>query len=87
MDRDTWFFLPPEDPPTFDRDEKLEKLPLPKLEDTLARYERSLIPFASDNELDESRKVISDFKNGIGKKLHEMLEKKAARERNWVILI
>jgi hypothetical protein len=84
MDRDTWFFLPEGEPSTFYRDEKLEKLPLPKLKDTLARYERNLLPFATEDELKKSRVIINEFKNGIGKKLHEILEKKAAKERNWV---
>lgn len=84
MNRENIFFLPKDAPSTFARDELLEKLPLPSLEDTLNRYERSLLPFASDNELKQSRKVIEDFKNGVGKKLHKMLAEKAAKERNWV---
>jgi hypothetical protein len=84
MSREAFFFLPEDAPSTFSRDESLEKLPLPRLEDTLERYYRNLLPFGSDEDLKASRKVIDDFKNGIGKKLHHMLEEKASNERNWV---
>jgi carnitine O-octanoyltransferase len=73
-----------EDTPTFSRDESLEKLPLPKLEDTLERYFRNLLPFGSEDELKDSKRIIDEFKNGIGKKLQKMLEEKAAKEKNWV---
>jgi Choline/Carnitine o-acyltransferase len=84
MNRDNFYFLPEGAPGTFARDESLGKLPLPKLEDTLERYERSLLPFGTNEELSNSRKTIEVFKNGIGKKLHKLLEEKAAKERNWV---
>lgn len=84
MNRDTWFFLPDDAPGTFERDEKLDKLPLPKLEDTLDRYYRNLLPFGTADELKNSRKIIDNFKNGIGRELHRALEVKASQERNWV---
>lgn len=84
MNRENFFFLPDDAPSTFTRDESLEKLPLPKLEDTLARYEKNLLPFGTDQELINAKKAIEIFKNGIGKKLQKMLEEKAAKERNWV---
>lgn len=87
MNRENIYFLPENSPPTFERDETLASLPLPTLEETLSRYERSLLPFGTEEELISSRKVIDSFKNGIGKKLHEILASKAAKERNWVIKI
>lgn len=86
MSREAFYFLPDGAPSTFARDDKLESLPLPKLEDTLERYERNLLPFATEQELMNSRKVIENFKHGIGKKLHKMLSDKAANERNWVTI-
>lgn len=86
MSREKFYFLPKGAPSTFARDETLEKLPLPKLEDTLERYQRNLLPFGTKAELESSRKVIDAFKNGVGKKLHKLLEEKAAREKNWVSL-
>lgn len=84
MSREKFFFLPEDAPPTFARDEKLEKLPLPKLEDTLERYFHNLLPFGTIDELDNSRRVIDTFKNGVGRKLQKLLEERAAKERNWV---
>ncbi|KAG5674265.1 hypothetical protein PVAND_004245 [Polypedilum vanderplanki] len=84
MSRETFFFLPEDAPSTFSHDENLENLPLPKLEDTLERYYRNLLPFGNEVELENSRKIIEEFKNGIGKKLQKMLEEKASKERNWV---
>lgn len=84
MSREAHFFLPPDAPGTFSRDEKLSNLPLPKLEHTLLRYERNLLPFANEEELKTARKSIETFKNGVGKKLQELLEKKASQNRNWV---
>jgi hypothetical protein len=84
MSREKFYFLPKDAPKTFSRDEGLEKLPLPKLEESLDRYYRNLLPFGDNSELENSRKVIQEFKNGIGKKLHKMLEEKASKEKNWV---
>lgn len=84
MNRELFYYLPEGAEPTFSRDESLEKLPLPKLEETLERYYRNLLPFGNDEELKRARKVIEDFKNGDGKKLQKMLEAKAAKEKNWV---
>lgn len=84
MNRESIYFLPEGAPSTFERDDKLESLPLPKLQDTLERYQRNLLPFATEQELQQSVKIINDFKDGIGQKLHKMLEEKAAKSRNWV---
>ncbi len=84
MSRELFFYLPEGAEPTFAHDEKLENLPLPKLEDTLERYYKNLLPFGNEDELKKSRKIIEDFKNGDGKKLQKMLEEKASKERNWV---
>lgn len=84
MNRELFFYLPKGAPSTFARDESLEKLPLPKLEESLERYYKNLLPFGSEEELKNSRRVIDDFRNGDGKKLQKLLEEKAAKEKNWV---
>lgn len=84
MNREKNFIIQNKETTTFERDESLVNLPLPKLEDTLERYYQNLIPFGSDEELENSRKVIEEFKNGIGSKLQKMLEQKAEKEKNWV---
>lgn len=84
MNRENLFFLPEGAPPTFSRDESLESLPLPKLDDTLTRYYQNLLPFGSEEELRNSKKIIDDFKNGVGRNLQQILEARALKERNWV---
>lgn len=75
-------------PSTFHFDDDLGNLPLPSLDDTLQRYYKSLIPFASDeSELKNTEKIINEFKNGSGRKLHALLQEKALKEKNWVGLI
>ena len=75
-------------PSTFHFDESLDNLPLPSLDDTLQTYFKSLIPFASDeSELKNTERIINEFKNGNGKKLHKMLQEKASKEKNWVFCL
>ncbi|XP_055676749.1 peroxisomal carnitine O-octanoyltransferase [Lutzomyia longipalpis] len=82
--RDLIFVCSEGDPSTFEQDELAPALPLPTLADTMERYYDSLKPFGTEEELKASRKTIEDFKVGIGKKLQEILEKKAQSEKNWV---
>lgn len=69
---------------TFDLDEDLPALPLPALENTLIRYYESLRPFGNEQQLRESRRIIDEFKNGVGQKLQKILEKRAKSNKNWV---
>ncbi|XP_029729005.2 peroxisomal carnitine O-octanoyltransferase [Aedes albopictus] len=85
MNRDSIYHLPEgSKESTFCHDESLPALPLPKLEDTLKRYFESLKPFGTAEELQNTAKIIEEFKNGIGAKLHRSLEEKSKREKNWV---
>lgn len=84
MDRNSIFVLPEDAPATFDKDDSLPHLPLPKLEETLERYYESLKPFGTKEELKISRKIIDEFKKGEGKKLHALIETKAKETKNWV---
>ena len=69
---------------TFGADELLPSLPLPSLEATLDKYLESTRPFVNESEYKITEKVVEDFKNGIGRELHQLLELKAKRDRNWV---
>lgn len=82
-------FIQSEDgPSTFHFDENLDNLPLPSLDDTLQSYYKSLIPFANDeSELKNTERIINEFKNGTGRKLHELLKEEASREKNWVCVM
>uniref|UniRef100_A0A6M2DPT8 Putative carnitine o-acyltransferase cpti n=1 Tax=Xenopsylla cheopis TaxID=163159 RepID=A0A6M2DPT8_XENCH len=79
-------FKYPSDSPvgTFSYDDNLTRLPLPSLDKTLSNYYNSLIPLATKSELESAKTIIDDFKNGIGKKLDAMLQKRASKEKNWL---
>uniref|UniRef100_A0A1L8DZ05 Putative carnitine o-acyltransferase cpti n=1 Tax=Nyssomyia neivai TaxID=330878 RepID=A0A1L8DZ05_9DIPT len=82
--RDMFFVCSEGDPGTFEQDELAPALPLATLGETMERYYDSLKPFGTPQELGESRKIIEDFKSGVGRKLQEILQKKANSEKNWV---
>jgi hypothetical protein len=84
MNRQNLYYLNDGEGSTFSKDEVLEKLPLPDLAATLERYYKNLLPFGTNDELKNSRKVIDAFKNGTGKKLQKLLQDKAMVEKNWV---
>lgn len=62
----------------------LPKLPVPLLDATLAKYERNLAPLLSQTELDKVRRIIEQFKDGLGPKLQLYLENKRESDVNWV---
>lgn len=82
--RDQLFLRSEHEPKTFAKDNALPSLPLPSLNDTLERYYESLKPFGNTEQLANSRKIIENFKNGIGKKLHSILVERTKNHRNWV---
>lgn len=69
---------------TFQAEELLAPLPLPSLKETLDKYLESTKPFVDDQEYEKTRRIVQEFENGIGAKLHEILNEKALKERNWV---
>lgn len=82
--RDLLFLQSTNGPNTFASDNALPSLPLPDLNDTLERYYESLKPFGNAEQLVHSRKIIENFKNGIGKKLHSILVERTKTYQNWV---
>lgn len=84
LSRETVYFASDNDAKTFSLDNDRPSLPLPKLCDTMERYYESLKPFGSPDELANSRKIIDNFQNGIGKQLHAILEKRSKTHKNWV---
>uniref|UniRef100_A0A0K8TN64 Putative carnitine o-acyltransferase crot n=1 Tax=Tabanus bromius TaxID=304241 RepID=A0A0K8TN64_TABBR len=76
MNREKLYFLQDGEPSTYAKDNDLPSLPLPKFEDTLNRYFETLKPFGTPEELENSRKIINKFKNGIGGRLHKQLAEK-----------
>lgn len=69
-------------------EDSLPRLPVPKLEETLARYMKSLSPLLSSSDLEASKKAVTDFgkAGGIGLKLQERLLARAGdpKHKNWL---
>jgi carnitine O-acetyltransferase len=68
--------------------ESLPKLPVPTLEETAARYLKTLHPLLSATELETSKKAVEDFikPGGTGQKLQEKLLARRAdpKHKNWL---
>lgn len=77
-------FLSDGEEKTFQYDKTLPSLPVPALDETLAKYLNSVKPFLTDEEFAETQKVVSDFKNGVGKELHQKLMERSKHQKNWL---
>lgn len=76
---------PPSGSLTVAAQEKLPKLPVPELGDTLRRLRRSLKPLAlSESELEAVESKISDFEKGLAPKLHARLVQRQRETRHWL---
>lgn len=68
--------------------DSLPRLPVPTLEETSARYIKSLHPLLSADELASSKKAVEDFvkPGGVGRKLQEKLvaKREDPNVRNWI---
>jgi carnitine O-acetyltransferase len=68
--------------------ESLPKLPVPSLEETAARYLKSLHPLLSSSEFDSSKKAVKEFikPGGVGSKLQEKLiaRREDPKHKNWL---
>ncbi|KAG9244198.1 acyltransferase ChoActase/COT/CPT [Calycina marina] len=69
-------------------EESLPKLPVPTLEETAARYLKTLHPLLSESELKESTKAVQEFikPGGVGSKLQEKLlaRREDPKHKNWI---
>jgi carnitine O-acetyltransferase len=69
-------------------EESLPKLPVPTLEETAARYLKSVHPLLSSSELESTTKAVQEFikPGGIGSKLQEKLiaRREDAKHKNWL---
>lgn len=68
--------------------DSLPRLPVPTLEETSARYIKSLHPLLSADELASSKKAVEEFikPGGVGRKLQEKLvaQREDPNVRNWI---
>lgn len=64
--------------------DNLPHLPLPKLDDTMDKYLKSVKPLLSSEKFMKTSALVEDFKRGIGAQLHDLLEYKAQQSENWL---
>lgn len=68
--------------------ESLPRLPVPTLDETAARYLKSLHPILSPSEFEQSKSAIADFikPGGVGSKLQEKLiaRREDPKHKNWI---
>ncbi|XP_046906153.1 peroxisomal carnitine O-octanoyltransferase isoform X1 [Hypomesus transpacificus] len=69
---------------TFQYQSGLPSLPVPTLEDSLAKYLDAVRPFASPEEYQITAGIVGRFGEGIGKDLHQKLLLRAKMKRNWL---
>ncbi|CAH1788913.1 unnamed protein product [Owenia fusiformis] len=77
-------YVAPPGQKTFQYDEGLPSLPIPKLEQTLKKYLESVKPFVTEEEFRQTEFIVQQFGSGIGKTLHKKLLEKANHSRNWL---
>ena len=72
--------------PMFHFEKSLPRLPIPKLEDTCARYLTALKPLVSVEQLTATRDIVESFRDGAGKALHQQLvdKDKANRHTSYI---
>lgn len=66
--------------------DRLPQLPVPKLEDTLHKFLRSVQPFLTSDSFSRTERLVNEFlrSNGTGVQLHNLLCQKAERTENWL---
>ncbi|KAG6446225.1 carnitine O-acetyltransferase [Manduca sexta] len=66
--------------------QNLPSLPVPKLEDTLTKYLKTVRPHLNDEEYAVTTSIVKDFisDKGVGRKLQSLLEKRAEKHLNWL---
>ncbi|XP_014666435.1 PREDICTED: peroxisomal carnitine O-octanoyltransferase-like [Priapulus caudatus] len=69
---------------TFQFQDGLRSLPVPSLDQTLAKYLDSVRPHVTEAELQATEAIAERFRTGIGQQLQEKLLEIGRRQRNWV---
>lgn len=64
--------------PTFHFQRSLTRLPIPKLEDSLARYLLAVEPVVAPDQLAQTREAVRAFQSGVGPQLQQALEARDA---------
>jgi len=70
---------------TFSFEDSLPKLPVPSLEETLAKYLKSVQPFVTEEELTKTKIICENFKNSPRvQELQTLLVKRAEEKQSWL---
>ena len=69
---------------TFAGQDNLPKLPIPKLEDTCKRYLQCLQPLQEPDDHEQTKKVVEDFLQKDGPKLHANLQEYAKNKPSYI---
>lgn len=64
--------------------ENLPHLPLPKLEDTLSKYLKSVQPLLPSDKFQKTANLVEAFAKGSGIQLQNLLKAKAEKSENWL---
>lgn len=64
--------------------DNLPHFPLPKLDDTLNKYLRSVQPLLTSEKFQQSKKIVDEFARGQGIQLQRLLKEKADKSENWL---
>lgn len=64
----------------------LPRLPVPSLSQTIEKYIKTVTPFLSNDELNNTKNLLKEFssENAVGNKLQKLLIEKAQTEENWL---
>uniref|UniRef100_H2V092 Carnitine palmitoyltransferase 2 n=1 Tax=Takifugu rubripes TaxID=31033 RepID=H2V092_TAKRU len=77
-----WLGVPLLTMPFKDKISFLERLPIPRLEDTIRRYLAAQRPLLDDVKFRQTEKISHSFLNGVGRDLHEELVAKDKYEKH-----
>lgn len=71
---------------TFQYQDSLPHLPVPKLQDTLQKYLRSVKAIVPEDQYNATRKIVEEFgkPGGLGEELTQKLKERAKCHDNWV---
>lgn len=69
---------------TYAAQDKLPKLPIPELEDSLKKYLTALEPLQSAREHAETQQAVEEFLKGEGPELNERLKKYATGKTSYI---
>ncbi|KAE9003791.1 Carnitine O-palmitoyltransferase 2 [Phytophthora rubi] len=68
--------------PTYHFQKSLTRLPIPKLEDSLARYLAAVEPVVGAQQLADTRRAVQTFQSGVGPELHRALVARDAENKH-----